>query len=144
MGPARFRAAPLWTSLLALAGCMTVTPTDCGTGRDVASLQCRAEQGNKGAQLELGIAYETGAGVAPDLALAARFYKQAATPTSGTTYVYSPGVGQAPAQVLPIRTGPDQPGLNEAMLRLARLYELGLGVRRDPAKAARWRARAGQ
>ncbi|QHL90508.1 hypothetical protein GVO57_06215 [Sphingomonas changnyeongensis] len=111
-------------------------------GHDVVTLQCRAEQGEKAAQLALGVAYETGVGVAQDHRRAAQLYRQAATPVSGIVYVYSPAVGRAPAQVMPVHAGPEHPGLREAMLRLARLYELGLGVRRNPAKAAAWRARA--
>jgi len=103
----------------------------------LAGLQCAAASGSKAAQLELGKAYEAGSGVPQDLRRAARLYEAAASQTSGTIYVYSPKVGNAPAQVLPVRAGPDQPPLPEVLHRLALLYRDGRGVRRDLKKAAR-------
>lgn len=126
---------------LAVGGCVTV-PVGCDQADLVPRLQCRADLGEKSAQLALAIVYEEGVEVPRDYARAARLYRAAASPTSGTIYVYSPAVGKSPAQVLPLRSGPDQAGLPEAMIRLARLYDQGLGVRRDPAKAAEWRERA--
>lgn len=54
---------------------------------------------------------------------------------SGTTYVYSPGVGKSPGRVLPLRVGPDRAGLPEAKRRLAELYLTGRGLEQDHDKA---------
>lgn len=136
------RPALLAAMLLALPGCVAALRASCPMGDDLAAIRCRADDGDKAAQLALGIAYETGTGVPQDHRRAAQLYRRAATPVSGMVYIYSPAVGRAPAQVMPVHVGSDQPGLAEAMRRLARLHDVGLGVRRDPAKAAMWRARA--
>ena len=82
----------------------------------------RAQAGDKQAQLELGIRYEEGRGVPVDLARARRLYRLAAADSGGTMYVYSPPVGRhGRGGVIPIRSGPPQPGLVEARERLERL-----------------------
>lgn len=124
---------------VALGGC--VTTSQCPVG-GLDALTCQAGRGDKSAQLQLGIAYETGEGVPLDPARAARFYRVAAAPVAGTTFIYSPPVGNAPGQVIPIRTGIDQPGLAEAQYRLAQLYRDGRGVRKDPARSERLFAQA--
>lgn len=124
---------------VALSGCVTTKPCPMG-GFD--ALTCQAERGDKSAQLRLGIAYETGDGVPLDLAHAAGLYRAAAAPVSGATFIYSPPVGKAPGQVIPIRTGADQPGLAEAQYRLAQMYRDGRGVRKDLARAERLFAQA--
>jgi TPR repeat protein len=134
----------LWTVLpiamaILLGGCVTTTPCPVGGSEE---LMCRAGRGDKDAQLQLGIAYETGDGMPIDYARAARLYRDAAAPVSGTTFIYSPPVGKAPGQVIPIRTGADQPGRAEAQYRLARLYRDGRGVRQDLARAERLFAQA--
>lgn len=111
-----------------------VTPQTCPVG-GVAALECSAAQGSKQAQLVLGKAYETGEGVPQDYGRAAALYRAAAQFTSGTTYVYSPPVGQSSGRVIPIRTGLDQGGLAEAKHRLGLLYARGLGVEKDAEKA---------
>lgn len=130
------RCAPAIVSLVAVVvgGCATTPGCPPGTSSDVV-LTCQAALGNKGAQLALGKAYEMGDGVPLDIKRAARLYQAAARPTRGVTYVYSPAVGQARAQVLAIRTGEDQPGLPEAMYRLGLMYRDGRGVRQDQRRA---------
>lgn len=136
------RAAPALLGLaLNLSGCVTLP--GCGDRVGTPLLQCLADLGDKEAQFALGRAYEEGAGVPRDYRRAAKLYRAAASPTSGIIYVYSPGVGEAPSQVMPLRSGPDRPGLAQAARGLARLYERGLGVEPDPEKAALWRRRAG-
>lgn len=140
----RFRPGRAWIALAAALltpACATLSAS-CDGMVGLANLECRSASGDKQAQLALGIAFEEGQGVPRDPRRAAKLYRAAARYTSGTTYVYSPPVGKAPAQVLPVSIGPDVPGLPEAMLRLARLYEQGLGVKRDEKKAALWRERA--
>jgi TPR repeat protein len=102
----------------------------------LAETQCRAARDDKTVQLELAKAYEDGSGVTQDLKRAAELYRAAAAFQSGTTYVYSPGVGNARGGVIPIRIGSDQPGLPEAKYRLGMMYRMGRGVERDEKKAA--------
>jgi TPR repeat protein len=135
------RMAAAILALLFLGAC--TIPRDCGgTGDEIDRLTCRAASGSKQAQLRLGKAYETGSGVAIDLKRAATLYRAASRPTSGTTYVYSPGVGKSRGQVLPLRTGPDTPGLPEATYRLGLMYRDGRGVSRDVERGERLIARA--
>jgi hypothetical protein len=116
-------------SLWMLAGCTSLSPEPCpqittdtaiGSPAEITALQCNAARGAKFAQLALGIRYEEGIGVPLDLKKAARLYRQAATATPNTTYVYSPPVGTEKAgRVIPINLGPAEPGLPEAARRLA-------------------------
>ena len=141
-----------------LAGCVSRAPcpavlTDIGSanGGNAAlastsdeALQCLAGRGDKSAQLELGIRYDEGRGVAADPARAASLYAAAAAFTSGTIFIYSPPVGASPGRTLPYRTGPDQSGLPEAMYRLALLRLEGRGVAQDSAKARQLLERSAQ
>jgi len=76
--------------------------------------------GNKPAALELGIRFEEGRGLARDVEKARKLYRIAALSTGGLSWIYSPGVGDAPGQLLPLYA-PDDPGLAEAIKRLAAL-----------------------
>jgi hypothetical protein len=114
------------TFALALAGC--VGARDCGppvraySEAPLARLRCGADGGDKRAQLELGIRYEEGRGVAADERRAARFYARAGRTEQIPNYVYSPPVGSEKAgRVVPIGPPRTIPGLAEARERLARL-----------------------
>lgn len=104
----------------------------------LAMLECQAGRGDKPAQLELGIRLEEGRGIAADPERAAQLYRQAASFTSGTIWVYVPGINGAAGTVMPVRSGPDQPGLAEAKYRLGLLYLAGRGVPRDAAEGQEW------
>jgi len=119
---------------VALQGCATF-PVCRNNAGPIGRLECAAAAGSKEAQLALGKAYEKGDGILQDYKRAAKLYRMAGSPTSGTIYVYSPPVGKAPGQVLPLRAGPDRPPLGEALYRLSELYRAGLGVERDVKKA---------
>lgn len=82
----------------------------------------RAESGDKPAQLELGIRFEEGRGVARDLARAEKLYRAAAKPSGGVTYVYNPPAAKGGAgSLLRLDHGASKPGLPEARERLERL-----------------------
>jgi TPR repeat protein len=83
----------------------------------------RAQLGDKHAQLELGIRYEEGRGVAPDIARAEALYRLAAEDSSGASSTYVPGVGGRNGRVVSVRNGPPQQGLAEAKRRLGVLWQ---------------------
>ena len=127
--------------ILALAlmppGCASVVSPKTVACADPASAECRANQGDKAAQLALGRTLEMRGG-REDLERAAKLYAAAGRFTSGTQFIYSPAVGRnGRAMVLPVRSGPDTAGLPEAIWRLSQLYAEGRGVAKDPAKAYR-------
>ena len=95
----------LLISVLAV-GCATV-------GRDPVEIEtpdrAAAEQGDAGAQYNLGVMYDNGAGVPEDDAAAVRWYRLAA-----------------------------EQGLARAQNNLGVMYDNGAGVPEDDAEAVRW------
>lgn len=82
----------------------------------------RASVGDKQAQLDLGIRYEEGRGVAANVATAKKLYRLAAADSGGTLWVYTPSVGSGTrGRVLPIDRGTKIDGLKEAKVRLEAL-----------------------
>ncbi|WP_432814189.1 hypothetical protein [Sphingorhabdus sp.] len=126
---------PCLSALLAaamlLSGCasqqyMGVSLKPGGADPAVQALAARASTGDKQAQLDLGIRFEEGAGVARDLAAAKKLYRQAASDSGGTMWVYTPPVGNGTSgRVVPAQSGPKQYGLTEAQRRLKTLEEVG-------------------
>jgi hypothetical protein len=102
---------------------------------ELQALARRAQSGDKQAQLELGIRYEEGRGLPVDLERAERLYRTAGADSGGTTYVYSPPVGQrGRGEVAELLREPRAPGLSEAEQRLARLSaRRGRGPALQPA-----------
>jgi hypothetical protein len=89
-------------------------------------LAARASTGDKQAQLDLGIRFEEGAGVAQDFAAAKKLYRQAASDSGGTIWIYTPPVGNGTSgRVVPVQSGTKQYGLAEAQRRLKTLEEVG-------------------
>jgi hypothetical protein len=89
---------------------------------ELQTLAQRARAGDKQAQLDLGIAYEEGRGVAVDLDRAERFYRMAASASGGTVWVYVPPVRRgASGRVIAAGKRPERHGLVEASHRLALL-----------------------
>lgn len=85
-------------------------------------LASAAQGGNKEAQLELGIRFEEGRGVARDLGKAKKLYAKAASDSGGPIWVYSPAVGNGTkGRVIAVNTGPKRSGLVEAKKRLANI-----------------------
>ena len=90
-----------------------------GLPPELQALAERARGGDQQAQLELGIAYEEGRGVAADRKRAMKLYRMAAKDDPGTQWVYMPSPGGgAPAMVMPVKTGAPRAGLDEAKRRL--------------------------
>ena len=75
----------------------------------------RAQAGDKQAQYELGLRFARGEGVPRDCERARKLFRQAASRTGGTLWVYSPPVTKGDSgRVIPIDRGPVQPGLPAA------------------------------
>jgi len=113
---------------LALAGCGAPSSFQgislaAGTAStEVQALARRAVAGDKWAQLQLGIRFEEGNGVAVNWDRAARLYRMAAATTGGTIMVYVPPVTPGRSgRVMPLSSGPRMTGLPQARERLEAL-----------------------
>lgn len=107
------------------------------------ALNCQAIGGNKGAQISLARAYETGIGLPSDMKKAVEWYKRAGTPTTGQTPVYIAPVGnQKYGTVQTFQTGPETPGDAFAQFRLGEIYLAGNGVKQSDRRARRWLKRS--
>ena len=79
----------------------------------------RAQAGDKQAQYELGLRFARGDGVPRDCERARKLFRQAATNSGGTLWVYSPPVTKGgQGRVIPVDRGPVQPGLPAAQQAL--------------------------
>ena len=94
-------------------------------------VQCWAATGDRRMQVELGRRLEAGDGIERDVAAAEALYKAAGEFRSGMLYIYTPGVGTSGGRVMPLRTGPDDPGLPEAVFARALLHIEGRAARPD-------------
>jgi hypothetical protein len=127
LGPvtARVSRAGIALSLVAATACAThdymgISLTPGQAPPELQHLALRAQAGDKQAQLDLGIRFEEGVEVPQNRERAMHLYRQAATESGGTRWVYSPPVGDGlPGRVIPIGPGVKQPGLAEAKCRLA-------------------------
>ena len=101
----------LLAAALLIGGCasqqyMGVSLKPGGADPAVQALAARASAGDKQAQLDLGIRFEEGAGVARDLTSAKKLYRQAASDSGGTIWVYTPPVGNGTrGRVVPVQYG---------------------------------------
>lgn len=113
-----------WALMLLLSGCagssyMGIPLTAGKADPVIQDLALRARHGDKQAQLELGSRFEEGRGVAADFSRAKLLYRQAASDSGGTLWVYLPSPGNGvKAQVAPIDRGLRRQGLDEARRRL--------------------------
>lgn len=126
----RIAWAVLLAPALCLAGCGTLVrdslvhsymgiPFDASrASAGIADLARRSLAGDKQAQLNLGIAFEEGRGVEPDLDKAQKLYQLAASDSGGPVMVYVPGVGGGSGLLSRVNVGGDLRGLTEARVRL--------------------------
>jgi TPR repeat protein len=105
---------------------------------DTQDVACWAATGDKAMMLELAKRLESGDGIPADPERAEDLYERAAAYVSGTTYIYSPGFGKVPGRVMPVRIGPDIPGLPEAKFRRALMHVEGRAVKANPRKGFKW------
>jgi len=119
----------LLAAALLMSGCasqqyMGVSLKPGGADPAVQALAARASAGDKQAQLDLGIRFEEGAGVARDLNTAKKLYRQAASDSGGTIWVYTPPVGNGTSgRVVPITKGEKSLGLAEAKKRFEKVNQ---------------------
>jgi len=103
------------------------------------------EQGNAGAQFNLGLLYEEGQGVPQDYVQAAKWYRKAAEQghasaqfNLGLMYANGLGVAQNYAEALKWYRKAAEQGLAQAQTNLGLMYRKGQGVTQDDAEAVRW------
>lgn len=108
-------------------------------------LQVRASQGDAGAENDVGASYESGTGVARDLAQAAHWYQAAADQGFGTAqtnigrlYAMGQGVRQDYGVAMAWFQKAAKQGDGVAMTDIGRLYGEGDGVPQDKVEALKW------
>ena len=118
---------------------------------DVGRLREMAEQGDAGAQTELGERYEHGRGVRQDEPEAVRWYRRAAAQgyadgqyNLGIMYRYGLGVQQDEAEAVGWYRRAAEQGHARGQYNLGVMYRRGLGVQQNEAEAIRWYRRAAE
>jgi TPR repeat protein len=90
----------------------------------IQQLAILARNGDKSAQLELGVAFEEGRIVKKDIAKARELYRLAASDSGGPLWVYFPSAGHGTAgHVALVEVAQKRQGLGEAKKRLQAMLE---------------------
>ena len=89
------------------------------------SLAKQARSGDKQAQFELGLRFEVGRGVSPDVRRATRLFQMAANDKGGVQMMYLPSATGVLS--VPVSAGKYVPGSAEAKLRLKRASSTSIG-----------------
>lgn len=117
--------------------------------QEIATLKKRAEAGDPKAQVQLGIAYASGNGVAPDESEAAKWFRKAAEKgdsdgeySLGEMYLTGRGVTANLTEAAKWMRRAADHGDARGQFNLAAMYLQGQGVPRDEADAARWMRKA--
>jgi TPR repeat protein len=108
-----------------------------------------AEQGDRNAELYLGLAYDLGQDVPRNAQEAARWYRKAAAQGSGSAasnlgviYFNGDGVPKDDVEAASWFRSAANRGCASAQYSLGRLYFMGDGVSRNPTEAANWLEKA--
>ena len=111
----------------------------------VRLLRAAADTGHADAQVDLGLAYERGRGVATDLAQAMAWYRKGAAQNNmygmrnvGLMLTYGRGVPADPAEGTEWLRKAAELGLPTAMVNYAQALEDGYGIEADLAAARQW------
>jgi TPR repeat protein len=123
----------------------TKTVLNINDPADMAVLCLAAEQGDAQAQLNLGVAYYSGEGLARDEAEAVKWFRQAAEQgeakaqfSLGLAYIFGFGVTKDKFEAIKwFRLAAEQ-GYARAQNCLGYAYEHGRGVAADKAEAVKW------
>jgi TPR repeat protein/AcrR family transcriptional regulator len=126
-------------------------PSKAPRGSDFASVYAAALAGNGRAQMELGLAYLNGTGVAEDDMRASHFLEAAAAsgePVAqywlATQFEHGKGERADPAEAIRWYEASALQGNLKAMYKLAVSYAEGWGTRQNYGEAARWFSRAAE
>ena len=126
-------------------------PVKGARGSDFASINAAALSGSDRAQLELGLAYLNGAGVAENDTRAAHWLEQSAAAGDAVAQywlatLFEHGKGEPPSAAEAIRwyEAAALQGNLKAMYKLAVSYAEGWGTRQNYGEAARWFSRAAE
>jgi hypothetical protein len=119
-------AAALVFTALGTSSCTTssyagIALTGAAADPELQALARRARDGDRHAQLELGIRYEEGRGVPADLARAEQLYRRAAAGADDSRMVYVPGGNGRAGSWTILSGGARSGGLEQASLRLLAL-----------------------
>lgn len=126
--------------VFALSGCAT----ESGGGAPINELKIKANQGDRAAQYQLGLAYDLGRGVSKNQNEAASWYRKAAEQNEaaaqnslGSMFQYGEGVAQDNAEAVRWYQKAADQGYGEAYTNLGYMYDGGLGVKPDHAIAVK-------
>jgi len=115
----------------------------------LVAIKARAETGDAKAQVQLGIAYAAGDGVAADDAEAARWFRKAAEQgdaageySLGEMYLTGRGVSTDTAEAAKWMRQAAKHGDSRGQFNLAVMYEQGQGVAKNQDEAATWMRKA--
>jgi localization factor PodJL len=130
---------------------LALPPTKGLHGSDFASINAAAQSGSDRAQLELGMMYLNGAGVAEDDARAAHWLQSSAASGDAvaqywlaTLFEHGKGERVDAAEAIRWYEASALQGNLKAMYKLAVSYAEGWGTRQNYGEAARWFSRAGE
>ena len=120
-------------------------PTSEATTETLADLIEKAEQGDAGAQSNLGVMYTNGQGVLQDDEEAVKWYKEAAEQghagaqsNLGISYANGQGVPQDDGEAVKWFREAAEQGHAGAQSNLGVMYDKGLGVAQDYVQAHKW------
>ena len=112
---------------------------------EIEGMRLAAEHGVARAQLDLGLRYETGRGVARDPVQAINWFRKAAEQdydeaqyTLGCCYNGDDGFDRNPSEAVKWWGKAAAQGHTDAQYCLGLSYAIGEGVAKDPAEAAKW------
>lgn len=125
------------------------SPVVSDKDQEIAALKHRAESGDAKAQVDLGLAYAVGDGLAPDDSQAVKWFRKAADQGDaageyflGEVYATGRGVPVDYAEALKWLRRSAEQGDARGQYNLAAMYMQGLGVAKDDAEAAKWMRKA--
>jgi TPR repeat protein len=137
------------TASLSLLIFFAPLPTYSGPRLD--EIRTKAEVGNAAAQVQLGDAYDIGAGVKKDVAEAIKWYRKAAEQgdaegeySIGGKYDSGDGLSQDYTEALKWYLKAAEQGHSTAQYNVGVLYYRALGTHQDLAEAARWWRKAAE
>ena len=135
----------VYFGMLLLSAVVMILTVRLSVASELDSIKAKAEQGNAGAQFNLGIVYDTGSGVPENDIEAARWFRMAAEQgyakaqvNLGFMHFNGSGVPQDVVEAARLFRLATEQGNADAQLRLGLMYALGKGVPKDDVQAYAW------